>query len=86
MGKRKRYVVTRGRQTGIFDTWEDCERQVKGFSGAQYKSYATQEDAERAFAAAAPAPSAPPEPRRPAFGSSSGSESRAFEQHEERRT
>jgi len=58
MGKRKRYVVTRGRQTGIFDTWEDCERQVKGFSGAQYKSYATQEDAERAFAAAAPAPSA----------------------------
>ncbi|KAH8073290.1 PIF1-like helicase [Aureococcus anophagefferens] len=58
MGKRKRYVVTRGRQTGIFDTWEDCERQVKGFSGAQYKSYATQEDAENAFAAAAPAPSA----------------------------
>lgn len=42
----KVYAVKVGRQTGIFNTWEECEAQVKGFSGAQYKSFKTVEDAK----------------------------------------
>lgn len=49
MAKKKYYVVWEGRQTGIFETWAECEKQVKGYSGARYKSYPTKEEAERAF-------------------------------------
>lgn len=35
----KFYVVWRGRQTGVFTTWAECEAQVKGFPGAQFKSF-----------------------------------------------
>jgi ribonuclease HI len=31
MGKKtKFYAVVRGRQTGIFDSWEECKMQVSG--------------------------------------------------------
>ena len=30
----KHYVVWKGRQTGIFASWAECERQVKGFRHA----------------------------------------------------
>ncbi|KAH9638947.1 hypothetical protein HF086_005028 [Spodoptera exigua] len=33
------YAVARGRTTGIFMTWPDCEAQVKGFPGARYKKF-----------------------------------------------
>lgn len=46
---KKYYVVWNGRKTGIFTTWADCEKQVKGFSGAKYKSFASKEEAEAAF-------------------------------------
>lgn len=45
----KFYVVWKGRKTGIFSTWADCEAQVKGFTGAEYKSFASREAAERAL-------------------------------------
>ena len=35
----KYYAVKNGRQTGIFESWAECEEQVKGFSGAVYKSF-----------------------------------------------
>jgi ribonuclease HI len=35
------YAVARGRTTGIFMTWPDCEAQVKGFPGARYKKFDT---------------------------------------------
>lgn len=41
----KFYAVKKGRQTGIFLTWEECEQQVKGYKGAVYKSFATKQDA-----------------------------------------
>lgn len=44
--KKKFYAVRDGRQIGIFNTWEDCKKQVDGFSGAVYKSFLTREDAE----------------------------------------
>lgn len=33
------YAVAKGRTTGIFMTWPDCETQVKGFPGARYKKF-----------------------------------------------
>ena len=35
----KMYAVLNGRSTGIFRTWADCEKQVKGYPGARYKSF-----------------------------------------------
>ena len=39
MTGKKVYAVARGRATGIFTTWAECERHVKGFEGARYKSF-----------------------------------------------
>ena len=39
MAGKKVYAVARGRATGIFTTWAECERHVKGFEGARYKSF-----------------------------------------------
>ncbi len=47
----KFYVVWKGRKTGIFTSWEECEAQVKGYAGAEYKSFNSRESAERAFRA-----------------------------------
>jgi len=41
----KVYAVKVGRNTGVFNTWAECEAQVKGFGGAQYKSFKTIEEA-----------------------------------------
>lgn len=41
----KFYAVKSGRENGIFLTWAECEKQVKGFSGAQYKSFSSKQDA-----------------------------------------
>ena len=43
---RKFYAVKKGRETGIFTTWEACKASVNGYSGAQYKSFSTPEEAE----------------------------------------
>ena len=45
-GKAKKvYAVRKGREIGIFDTWESCKRSVDGFKGAEYKSFADTEEA-----------------------------------------
>jgi ribonuclease HI len=49
--KHKYYVVWKGRKTGIFTTWAECEKQVKGFVGAQYKAFGSSHEAEAAFLA-----------------------------------
>jgi ribonuclease HI len=49
MAKHKFYVVWKGRKNGIFTTWAEAEKQVKGFLGAQYKSFGTLQEAETAF-------------------------------------
>ncbi len=51
MGKQKYYVVWKGRKTGIFTTWVECEAQVKGYVGAEYKSFGSLTEAEAAFLA-----------------------------------
>lgn len=41
----KFYAVKKGRQTGIFLSWLECEQQVKGYKGAVYKSFQTKQEA-----------------------------------------
>jgi ribonuclease HI len=46
----KYYIVWKGVKPGIYDKWSDCERQVKGFPGAKYKSFVcSQQEAEKRF-------------------------------------
>lgn len=45
MGK-KVYAVRKGRKTGIFATWAECQKQTTGFSGAEFKSFTTRAGAE----------------------------------------
>ncbi|MBQ8008973.1 MAG: ribonuclease H family protein [Bacteroidaceae bacterium] len=51
MGKKQKYyVVWHGAEPGIYRSWEECERQVKGFANAKYKSFGTEAEANEAFA------------------------------------
>ena len=43
----KYYVVRNGYNTGIFNSWAECEKQVKGFSGAEFKSFKNIDDAKK---------------------------------------
>lgn len=45
MAKKKFYAVQKGRIPGVYLTWEECRKQVEGFSGAVYKSFPTKEEA-----------------------------------------
>ena len=49
MPKQKFYVVWNGRRKGVFTTWAECEKQVKGFVDAQYKAFGTLTEAKAAF-------------------------------------
>ena len=46
MSKKKFYVVWAGRKTGVFTSWKVCKTQIDGFEGAQYKSFASLDEAE----------------------------------------
>lgn len=43
----KYYAVKVGRKKGIYNTWDECRKQVYGFSGAKYKSYENLNDAKK---------------------------------------
>jgi ribonuclease HI len=47
--KQKYYVVWKGRKTGIFTSWAESEKQVKGVAGAQYKAFDSLKEAEAAY-------------------------------------
>jgi len=42
----KFYAVKKGRNPGVYTSWEDCKEEVTGFSGASYKSFPTRKEAE----------------------------------------
>tara|TARA_R110001599_G_scaffold317392_1_gene526672 strand:+ start:82 stop:771 length:690 start_codon:yes stop_codon:yes gene_type:complete len=42
----KYYAVKSGKVPGIYLSWSECETQVKGFSGAVYKSFTSKKEAE----------------------------------------
>ncbi|KAK3914624.1 Ribonuclease H1 [Frankliniella fusca] len=39
------YAVARGRQVGVFQSWDLCQENVANYKGAKYKKFETQEDA-----------------------------------------
>lgn len=45
MAKKKFYAVKKGREEGIYPTWEACKAQVEGYPGALYKGFTTREEA-----------------------------------------
>lgn len=47
--RRKFYVVWEGHAPGIYDSWDECEQQIKGYPGAKYKSFSSQTEATEAF-------------------------------------
>ncbi len=50
MGKKKKYyVVWVGVTPGIYETWDECLQQTKGYPNAQYKSYTSLEAAQEAY-------------------------------------
>lgn len=45
MAAKKVYAVRKGKKTGIFHTWQECKDSVDGFPGAEYKGFASVEEA-----------------------------------------
>lgn len=43
---KKYYAVRQGLKKGIFKTWAECQASTKGYSGAEFKSFKTLEEAE----------------------------------------
>jgi ribonuclease HI len=46
---KKYYVVWKGHEPGIYQSWDECRKQIQGFEGAAYKSFKTEELAKKAF-------------------------------------
>lgn len=46
---KKYYTVWKGVNPGVYDSWTDCQLQIKNFNGALYKSFTTREEAEEAL-------------------------------------
>ena len=44
--KQKFYAVKVGTNPGIYTDWAECEPLIKGYAGAEYKSFSTREEAE----------------------------------------
>ena len=47
--KQKYYVVWKGVSPGIYSSWTDCQLQIKGYEGALYKSFESEDEATTAF-------------------------------------
>ncbi len=45
MAKVKYYGVKKGLVPGVYTSWDECKAQVDGFSGAEYKSFKTEAEA-----------------------------------------
>ena len=39
------YAVRKGKERGVFSTWEECQERILGVSGAVYKKFKSKEDA-----------------------------------------
>lgn len=47
MAKKKVYAVRKGKKTGLFYSWNECEMAVNGYPGAEFKSFLTEEEAKK---------------------------------------
>jgi len=46
---KKHYVIWKGKQTGVFDTWSTVQALVAGMNNAQYMGFASKAEADAAF-------------------------------------
>ncbi|RNF03644.1 ribonuclease H1 [Trypanosoma rangeli] len=46
LSKKKYYAVAAGYKTGIYESWDECSRNVTGFPRARFKSFKTLEEAQ----------------------------------------
>ena len=42
---KKFYAVRNGKINGVYESWDECKKQVMGFKGARYKGFETREEA-----------------------------------------
>lgn len=49
MAKAKYYVVWIGLHPGIYNSWEECEKQTKGYMGAVFMAFNDLQSAEQAY-------------------------------------
>lgn len=42
---KKFYAVKKGHKKGIFESWDECKKNINGYSGAIYKSFKTLNEA-----------------------------------------
>lgn len=47
--KQKYYVVWKGLNPGIYHSWSECQLQIKGYPGAEYKAFPSLSEAREAF-------------------------------------
>ncbi|MDR2626761.1 MAG: ribonuclease H family protein [Dysgonamonadaceae bacterium] len=47
--KQKYYTVWEGRETGVFDDWESCKKQIQNHEHAKYMSFPSKEAALEAY-------------------------------------
>jgi viroplasmin and RNaseH domain-containing protein len=45
------YAVRRGHTPGLYRSWDECERQVSGFSSSEFKSFPTEKEAQNYLSA-----------------------------------
>lgn len=46
MAKKKYYAVKKGLVPGIYTSWGECQQNINGYPGAEYKGFLTREEAE----------------------------------------
>lgn len=49
MANKKYYVIWKGKETGVFSSWDKVKKLVQGFEGAQYMSFSNKIDADQAY-------------------------------------
>ena len=49
MGKKKFYVVWKGNNPGVYQSWEKCQKEIKNVNGALFKSFHGLEEAKKAY-------------------------------------
>ncbi len=49
MSKKKYYVVLKGHEKGVYDTWDACKQQTQNYPGAVYKSFENEAEAREAL-------------------------------------
>ncbi|CAG5077654.1 ribonuclease H1 domain-containing protein [Parvicella tangerina] len=46
---KKYYVIWKGKKTGVFSSWDEVKKYISGYPNAKYKSFSSQEEANRAY-------------------------------------